>query len=98
MINRTGKPHSFNYGKNIIPSKFFCCVICAVIAILYSVGIGSAEEINDTKFSTNLNNSQEEGISAETVLNATPENKLVEIMKLSKEGKHRSRHVQVRLI
>ena len=49
MINRTRKRHSYNYGFQIILSILFRCVICAVIAIQFSVGSGSSEEINDTK-------------------------------------------------
>jgi hypothetical protein len=76
-----------------------------VIVILFSVGSGSTEEINDTKFSTNLTSSEEKNVSTDTLIKENPETQLIETLKLSEEGKslpsllgqHRSRNIQVTL-
>ena len=106
MINRTRTSHSFNYGIQIILSIFFRYVICAVIAILFSVGSGSTEEIIDTKFSTNLTSSEEKNVSAEILIKEEPENKLFELLTSEEEkesfpslsGKYRNRNIEVTLI
>ena len=88
MINRTRKTYSFNYGIRVILSIFFRCILCAVIAILFSVGSGTTEEINDTKLSTNLTSSEEKNFSTKILIKEDTESKLFETLTSEEEEKN----------